>query len=194
MADWAFAEVKAQKWLQSHHVDSDAVLHTEAGADGDPGAHIAADARSARETKMQDDDDSVGKLTRTRGESQYDVPKVNPARASAMARAEQAPESLKAMVPGGDLQPTQLIASDGMQGNLLKKGQALSRGWNRRYFVLIISRGELRYYKRKPTTASEMFDLLGGVLLLAGAQIVPPDKNLITIIFSNQGQVSSRLS
>ena len=59
---------------------------------------------------------------------------------------------------------------------IYQEGTGTSRGWNRRYFVLIISRGELRYYKRKPTTASEMFDLLGGVLLLAGAQIVPPDK------------------
>ena len=177
MADWAFAEVKAQKWLQSHHEDSDAVLDTDAGADAGSGAHIDTGARSEGGNKTQDDGDSVSDLTtRARGESQYDVPKVNPSRASAIARAEQAPASIKAIVPGGDLQPTQLIASDGMQGNLLKKGQALSRGWNRRYFVLIISRGELRYYKRKPTTTSEMFDLLGGVLLLAGAQIVPPDK------------------
>ena len=54
-----------------------------------------------------------------------------------------APPELLAFNPGV-LNVQELIANNGMQGILLKKGQELSRAWKPMYFVLVLARDEIR--------------------------------------------------
>ena len=73
----------------------------------------------------------------------------------------------------GVLNVQELIANNGMQGTLLKKGQELSRKWRPMYFVLVLSRDEIRYWSKKPMNREEARSKFQGVLFMKNARHIP---------------------